>query len=140
MATKYNDIITLSKSRTVYSIREEKPDDWKTFIANEQFNGLLDKTIKAVFTYGSGKSHAGAVLQHLLCDTVESIQDYIKEEYGDPKFDVLRTNLLSLRQQKRLFPIKLYGQQRISYETDLSLQLQSEIKSALKEAGIDIVV
>lgn len=154
MATKYNDIITLSKSRTVYSIREEKPDDWKTFIANEQFNGLLDKTIKAVFnndsdnhkpiwiagTYGSGKSHAGAVLQHLLCDTVESIQDYIKEEYGDPKFDVLRTNLLSLRQQKRLFPIKLYGQQRISYETDLSLQLQSEIKSALKEAGIEIVV
>ena len=52
------------------------------------------------------------VLQHLLCDTVESIQDYIKEEYGDPKFDVLRTNLLSLRQQKRLFPIKLYGQQK----------------------------
>ena len=53
MATKYNDIITLSKSRTVYSIREEKPDDWKTFIANEQFNGLLDKTIKAVFNNDS---------------------------------------------------------------------------------------
>lgn len=46
MASKYNDIITLSKSRTVYNIREEGPKDWETFIANAQFNGLLDKTIK----------------------------------------------------------------------------------------------
>ena len=154
MASTYNDIITLSKSRTVYNIREEGPNDWKTFIANEQFNTLLDKTVKSVFnndpdnhkpiwiagTYGTGKSHAGAVLQHLLCDPVEDIQDYIQIEYGDPKFDILRTNLISLRQQKRLFPVKLYGQQSITYESDLSLQLQSEIKGALKEAGIDIVV
>lgn len=154
MALTYNDIITLSKSRTVYNIREEGPEDWKTFIANDQFNGLLDKTIKAAFnndpdnhkpiwiagTYGTGKSHAGAVLQHLLCDPKESIQDYIDVEYSDSKFDILRTNLISLRQQKRLFPVKLYGQQSITYESDLSLQLQSEIKGALKEAGIDIVV
>lgn len=154
MLKTYNDIITLSKSRTVYNIREEGPDDWKTFIANDQFNSLLDKTIKAVFnndpdnhkpiwiagTYGTGKSHAGAVLQHLLCDSKESIQDYIDVEYGDSKYDILRTNLISLRQQKRLFPVKLYGQQSITFESDLSLQLQSEIKGALKEAGIHIVV
>lgn len=154
MPSTYNDIITLSKSCTVYNIREEGPDDWKTFIANEQFNELLSKTIKAVFnndpdnhkpiwiagTYGTGKSHAGAVLEHLLCDAKESILDYIEVEYSDPKYDVLRTNLLSLRDQKRLFPVKLYGQQSISYESDLSLQLQSEIKAALKEAGINIVV
>ena len=154
MASTYNDIITLSKSRTVYNIREEGPDDWKTFIANDQFNSLLDKTIKAVFnndpanhkpiwiagTYGTGKSHAGAVIQHLLCDPKESILDYVELEYGEPKYDILRTNLISLREQKRLFPVMLYGQQSITYESDLTLQLQSEIKAALKSAGIEIVV
>lgn len=42
MASRYSDIIKLSKSRTVYNIREEGPKDWETFIANEQFNGLLE--------------------------------------------------------------------------------------------------
>ena len=87
MATKYNDIITLSKTRTVYNIREEAPSDWKTFIANDQFNKVLDTTIKAVLnndtekhkslwvvgTYGTGKSHAAAVIKHLLCDPIDEI-------------------------------------------------------------------
>lgn len=154
MASKYNDIITLSKSRTVYNIREEGPKDWETFIANAQFNGLLDKTIKSVFnndpdnhkpiwiagTYGTGKSHAGAVIKHLMCDPIENIQDYVNLEYKDSKFDMLRTNLLTLRSNKRLFPVSLYGQQQITHVSDLSLQLQREIKNALVAAGIDIVV
>lgn len=154
MASKYSDIITLSKSRTVYNIREEGPEDWKTFIANKQFNELLDKTIKAVFnndpdhhksiwmmgTYGSGKSHAGAVVKHLLCDSLDSIMDYVNLEYKAPKYDMLRSNILSLRDMKRLFPISLYGQQSITHEDDLSLQIQREIKSALENAGIDIKV
>ena len=154
MASRYSDIIKLSKSRTVYNIREEGPKDWETFIANEQFNGLLEKTVKAVFnndpdhhksiwmagTYGSGKSHAGAVLKHLLCDPVEDIMDYVDLEYKDPKFAMLRSNLLSMRGNKRLFPVSLYGQQSITHEEDLSLQLQREIKSALEAAGISINV
>ena len=154
MASKYNDIITLSKSRTVYNIREEGPKDWDTFIANVQFNGLLDKTIKSVFnndpdnhkpiwiagTYGTGKSHAGAVIKHLMCDPIENILDYVNLEYKDSKFDTLRTNLLTLRASKRLFPVSLYGQQQITHVSDLSLQLQREIKNALVAAGINIVV
>ena len=154
MASRYSDIITLSKSRTVYNIREEAPEDWKTFIANEQFNGLLDKTVKAVFnndpdhhksiwmagTYGSGKSHAGAVLKHLLCDPLDSIMDYVDLEYKDPKFSLLRSNLLAMRGSKRLFPVSLYGQQSIAHEEDLSLQMQREIKSALEAAGINVHV
>ena len=91
MATRYSDIITLGTSRTVYNIREEGPKDWESFIANDQFNALLDKTVKAVMnndpdnhksiwmagTYGSGKSHAGAVLKHLLCDPVNEIMHYV---------------------------------------------------------------
>ena len=154
MANKYNDIITLSKTRTVYNIKEEAPEDWKTFIANDQFNAVLDTTVKAVLnndaekhkpmwivgTYGTGKSHAAAVIKHLLCDPVDEIQDFINLEYKDSKYDMLRTNLNILRQNKRLFPVNLYGQQSITHEEDLSLQVQREIKNALKSAGINIAV
>ena len=43
MATKYNDIVTLRSMRPAYNIKNEGPDDWKTFIANDQFNDLLKK-------------------------------------------------------------------------------------------------
>ena len=91
MITRYSDIIALSKTRTVYNIREEAPTDWKTFIANDQFNAFLDTAVKAVLnndtekhkslwiagTYGTGKSHAAAVIKHLLCDPIEEIEDFI---------------------------------------------------------------
>lgn len=154
MITRYSDIIALSKTRTVYNIREEAPTDWKTFIANDQFNAFLDTAVKAVLnndtekhkslwiagTYGTGKSHAAAVIKHLLCDPIEEIEDFINLEYKDSKYDILRTNITVLRQQKRLFPINLYGQQSITHEEDLSLQIQREVKEALKAAGINITV
>lgn len=150
----YSQIITLRHMRPAYSIREERSGEWKTFIANDQFNDVLMKAIRAVRcndadthkslwisgTYGTGKSHAGAVIKHLLCDPVEDIKDYVDEEYHNPKYDVLRTSLMELRETKRLFPVNMYGLQSISHEEDLSLQLQREIKRALKAANINIVV
>ena len=59
MATRYSDIITLGTSRTVYNIREEGPKDWESFIANDQFNALLDKTVKAVMN-NDPDNHAAA--------------------------------------------------------------------------------
>ena len=41
----YNDIVTLRSMRPAYNIKNEGPDDWKTLIANDQFNDLLKKTI-----------------------------------------------------------------------------------------------
>ncbi|KAA6313213.1 hypothetical protein EZS27_035976 [termite gut metagenome] len=87
MATKYSDIVTLRESRAAYNIKDEQSGDWMNFIANEQFNGILQKVIASVRnnnidnhksfwisgTYGTGKSHAGAVIKHLLCDTVDNI-------------------------------------------------------------------
>ena len=154
MATKYNDIVTLRSMRPAYNIKNEGPDDWKTFIANDQFNDLLKKTISAVRnndadshkaiwvagTYGSGKSHAGAVLKHLLCDEVKDIVDYVNEEYGEEKYNLLRNSILKLRESKRLFPVSLYGQQAIAHEADLSLQVQKEVIRALKNAGIKLTV
>ena len=154
MATKYNDIVTLRSMKPAYNIKYEGPDDWKSFIANDQFNDLLRKTISAVRnndadnhkpiwiagTYGSGKSHAGAVLKHLLCDSIDKITEYVDEEYHDSKYDLLRNSLMNLRHDTRLFPVNLYGQQDIAHEADLSLQLQKEVKNALKKEGISITV
>lgn len=150
----YRKIVTLRNMRPAYNIKEESQDEWKSFIANDQFNDILMKTIRAVRnndadthksiwiagTYGTGKSHAGAVLQHLLCDPVDDIREYVEEEYQKAKYEKYRVSLLELRKTKRLFPVNLYGQQSIAHEEDLSLQLQREIKRSLKVAGIDITV
>lgn len=154
MATKYSDIVNLREQKAAYSIQHEQDGDWKSFIANDQFNDILRKVIGAVRnndadlhksfwisgTYGTGKSHAGAVIKHLLCDPVDDIVDYINEEYVDAKYEMLRTDLLKLRKQKRLFPVMLYGQSAIAHKEDLSLQLQRRIMEALSNACIEITV
>lgn len=151
---KYSDIVTLRSMRPAYNIQEESIGEWKTFIANDQFNDILNRMIKAVRnndadhhksvwiagTYGTGKSHAGAVLKHLFCDPIEDIKEYVDEEYKKDKYAMLRAAILNVRQQKRLFPVNLYGQQSIAHEEDLSLQLQKEIKNALVNAGIKVAV
>ena len=135
---RYSDIVQLRSMRPAYNIQEEGIGEWKTFIANDQFNDILNRMIKAVRnndadhhksiwiagTYGTGKSHAGAVLKHLFCDPIEEIQEYIEDEYKKDKYALIRSSILSVRQHKRLFPVNLYGQQSIAHEEDLSLQLR----------------
>ena len=148
---KYSDIVTLRSMRPAYNIQEEGLGEWKTFIANDQFNEILYSMIKAVRnndadnhksvwiagTYGTGKSHAGAVLKHLFCDPVDDIKEYVEEEYKKDKYDKLRSAILNVRMQKRLFPVNMYGQQSIAHEEDLSLQLQKEIKAhSMPQASI----
>ena len=151
---KYSDIVNLRAMRPACNIQEEGLGEWKTFIANDQFNCILNNMIKAVRnndadnhksvwiagTYGTGKSHAGAVLKHLFCDSIDDIREYVEEEYRNEKYAMLRNSLLNVRSEKRLFPVNLYGQQSIAHEEDLSLQMQREIKRALRKAGIEITV
>ena len=154
MATKYSDIIALRGQKAAYNIQTEEDGAWRVFIANEQFNDILRRIINSVFnndtnvhksfwiegTYGTGKSHAAAVIEHLLCDEVSQIADYVNDEYANPKFDALRQSLFDLRKQKRLFPVTLYGQNNIAHKDDLPLQMQGEIKKALLKAGLDLDV
>ena len=44
----YRKIVTLRNMRPAYNIKEESQDEWKSFIANDQFNAILMKTISAV--------------------------------------------------------------------------------------------
>ncbi len=154
MATKYSDIIALRGQKAAYNIQTEEDGAWRVFIANDQFNDILRKVINSVYnndtnvhksfwiegTYGTGKSHAAAVIKHLLCDDVSEISEYVNEEYAAPKYNVLKRSIFDLRSKKRLFPVTLYGQNKISHKDDLSLQMQGEIKRALNKAGIDIDV
>lgn len=149
--TKYSDIVNLRRQKAAYNIENEESGDWTSFIANEQFNGILRKVISSVRnndsnlhksfwisgTYGTGKSHAGAVIKHLLCDPLEDISNYINEEYADSKYNMLRSDLLKLREQKRLLPVMLYGRTSISHREDLSLLLQRRIIEALNNSGVN---
>lgn len=89
MATTYNDIIRKRGGKAAYSIEEEKEKQWESFIPNDQFNAVLRTVLRSVRgndidnhksfwingTYGTGKSHAVAVIKHLLCDSINEIQN-----------------------------------------------------------------
>lgn len=153
-STKYSDAIKIRQARSAFNITDETAGEWANFIPNEQFNEVLEKAISAVRNndmdlhkslwiqgaYGSGKSHAASVIKHVMCDPVEEIQQWVDIEYGDPKYNLLRQSLYDVRKNKRLFPINLYGMNPMAHRDDLSLILQTEIKKALKAAGIEFDV
>ena len=88
MATRYDDIIKLRGGKAAYVLADEKDGEWTSFIPNEQFNKVLATVLKSVRgndidyhksfwingTYGTGKSHAVAVLSHLLGDPADDIR------------------------------------------------------------------
>lgn len=154
MATTYNDIIKKRSGRAAYSIEEEKGKQWASFIPNEQFNTVLRTVLRSVRgndidshksfwirgTYGTGKSHAVAVITHLLCDPVEDIKEWVNYEYKDDKFKIIREQIYSLRKQKRLLPVKIEGLCDMSHVADLPLVLQTAVVKALKGNNLDIIV
>ena len=154
MARKYSDAIHIRETKSAYNIQKEEGGEWTNFIPNEQFNGILQKVIGSVSnkvvdehrsfwlegTYGTGKSHAAAVIKHLLCDPIEDIDSYIKDEYGADKYSIIRESLYALRSQAKLFPVTMNSTCSISTGEDLPLQIQLHVCQALADAKIDISV
>lgn len=155
MATKYSDLITLRSSKAAYNIEHEEIGDWQSFIANDQFNAVLRTVLSSVLnddiskhksfwiegTYGTGKSHASAVIKHLLCDDPQDIKEWVDTEYDDPKkpeYQLLRNKLMTVRKQKRLFPVTMYGQNNMGHQNDLSLAIQKAVSKAICRAGLNI--
>lgn len=154
MAKKYSDAIKIRETKSAYSLQTEENNEWRNFIPNEQFNDILQKVIGSVSnkvvdehrsfwlegTYGTGKSHAAAVIKHLLCDPFEEIKDYIAEEYGADKYTIIRESLYALRENIRLFPVTMNSTCSIANKEDVSLQIQLHVIKSLTDAGIEIAV
>lgn len=154
MATKYDDIIKLRGGKAAYDIAEEKQGEWISFIPNEQFNSVLRTVIKSVRgndidnhksfwingTYGTGKSHAVAVISRLLGDEVEDIRDWVDYEYKGSKFDSIRQAIYTLRESKRLLTVKVYGLGTMTHPGDLALVLQKVVTETLRKHKIEIAV
>ena len=149
---KYSDFITLQDYfHPVFNLQNEASGYWEKFIPTSQFNTLLEKTLDAVSsnlpasrksiwvqgTFGTGKSHAGAVIKHLLCDETNDISEYISCRIENPN---LRNRLTALRNNKRYFPVVLSGVEGAYNPHTFALTLERIIKETLRNAGHTISV
>lgn len=151
MITKYSDIIRLQDFLPVYDIIDENPKAWQSFIPTKQFCDLLYQSLTAVTskeiskrksiwvrgTFGTGKSHASAVVKHLLCDDYDNISAYI-ESIPD---EALKARIKNLRQGgKKYFAVTLKGVEKAYDIPRFTLSLQRETQKALKKSYPDFVV
>jgi hypothetical protein len=149
---KYSDIIGLQDYfQDVFNLQNEATGYWKQFIPTTQFTGLLDKTLDAVSSnipsnrksiwvqghFGTGKSHAGAVIKHLLCDRFSEINDFINDRIDNQN---QKNRLNSLRKDKIYFPVVLSGVEGAYNPRTFTLSIERAIKESLKKAGHTIVV
>jgi len=145
---KYCDIIGLPDYfESYFDMTSEHKDYWMRFVPNERFNNILRTTIdsleslatdkrKSIFmqgTFGTGKSHAAAVIKHLLWDDLEVVNKYITRLEMQ-----LRARVLNFRQSKRVFPVILKGISNITDNRTFSLAIEKAVKDALKSNKIKI--
>lgn len=142
---KYSDHFALRDFLPVYDLTAETKDSWKSFIPTKQFCELLNKSLSAITstdiskrksmwvrgTFGTGKSHASAVVKHLLCDDMADISEYLSDFTDAP----LREKIKAVRNNKRYFPVVLKGVEGAYDIPRFALSLQKETKKALAEAG-----
>lgn len=154
MASTYQEIISIKGGRAAYNLESESENEWTSFIPNDQFNGVLQTVLRSVRnndidfhksfwlngTYGTGKSHAVAVISHLLGDSLEEIKTWVDDEYGEEKYESQKQAILSLREHKRLLTVKLYGLESMTHPVDMALVLQQAVISSLKNKGIELHV
>lgn len=145
----YDEIIELHDYfQPVYDLENEVRSYWKQFITNEKFERVLLETInslesnepkdrKSIWlqgTYGTGKTHATAVVKHILFDSFHEIEDFIENLDEQIKFKIK-----NFRKSKRVFPVVLKGTYSISNSRTLALVIEKGVKNALKKEGIELV-
>ncbi len=146
---KYNDIIGLNEYfQPVYDLTNEVGEYWKHFIPNDKFYDVLRKILDSLESgkadekksfwmqgnYGTGKSHATAVVKHLLSDEYGEIESFANN------FDnvQLQSRLLNFRKKSKIFPVVLKGLSNVTDNSTFALVIQRAVKDALKKYRIRI--
>lgn len=145
---RYADMLELYEHfQPVYDVTNEVAGHWKSFIPNDQFYDILQTTLNALDSgqpkdrkaiwmqgpYGTGKTHAMAVIKHLLCDPLAEIQEYLSERLAHAQ---LRERLGRFRQTKRIFPVVLKGVSNIMDNRTFALVIERAVKQALQQQQI----
>ena len=143
----YSEIIKLNSNYSpCYNIIDDKAEQWRSFIPTEQFYNVLDTVIDSLMnnnlsywmqgTYGTGKSHATGFIKNLLFKPQLEIDDIINS-IGRTQ---LKHKLKSFREKNTVFPVIMYGANRITNQIDMSLQIELAVRRALKIAKIDPLI
>lgn len=135
----------------VYDIMDENPKLWQSFIPTKQFCKMLQDSLIAITskevskrksvwvrgTFGTGKSHASAVVKHLLCDEYTDVAAYI-EQIPD---EALKAQVRNLRQSgKKYFSITLKGVEKAYDIPHFTLALQRATKEAIQKVDPEFTV
>lgn len=145
----YKDIINIHGSKAVYNIEDATDNEWESFIPNDSFCNLLTKVISSISktsqdnhksfwvygSFGTGKSHATAVVQHLLCDNTDNAAEWLNSSLYKTNVS-LYEGICEIRKTQRLLPVLLYGLNNISNASDLQYVMQNAIQNALQKRGI----
>ena len=140
----YDQIIEINRDYSpYYDLLSEGEDTWKGFIVTPQFYDLLNKTLDCLEkenislwlqgAYGTGKSHATGFLKHLLWLPMADIEDNING-FNDAQ---AKHRLLEYRKRNRVFPVVMYGSDKITNQIDFGLQLEIGVRRALKKHGYE---
>ena len=144
---KYNEIIHINeKFIPVFDLENEENDQyWSLFIPNDKFRKILSAVIDSMDvgnqknpvwlqgTYGTGKSHATAVIKHLLCDKT------IPEDF-DLESKQLTAKLERFREKNKVFPVVLKGTSNINDSRTFKITVQTAVKNALNKADMRVTV
>lgn len=144
---KYSEIIGLRDYfESYYDMNSEHESYWQQFIPTERFYDILKtvlnslqsspaerKSILIQGAYGTGKSHASAVVKHLLWDDFDYIEEYLKT------LDVqLREKVRNFRKTKKVLPIVLKGIANITDNRTFSLAVEKALKDTLKANNFEV--
>lgn len=141
----YNEIIGINKNYCpYYDLMNEKEGAWKYFIPTPQFYELLSGTLEILEknnismwiqgAYGTGKSHATGLVKHLLYLNQEEINDSL-DSWNNVG---LKSRLTAFREKNRVFPVIMYGSNKITNQIDFGLQIEIGVRRAFEKAGINL--
>jgi hypothetical protein len=142
---KYNEIIHVNeKFIPVFDLENEENDQyWSLFIPNDKFRTILSSVIDSMDTnnqknpvwlqgtYGTGKSHATAVIKHLLCDKT------LPDDF-DLENKQLTAKLNRFREKNNVFPVVLKGTSNINDSRTFKYTVQTAVKNALNKADMRV--